>query len=279
MRAPAISVLLCVYNPDREQLCQAVDSIIGQTYIDWEMVLYDDGSDKKYAAEIYQISCKDVRIRYIRNEDHHSLAYGLNESLKLAMGKYIARMDADDISYPERFAKQLAFLSRNPQYMWVGSNIAVIDEKGNVWGERHYPAMPESRDFLRYSPYAHPSIMFRRKAFAKYGKYKSGERACRGEDYELLMRFYALGGKGFNLQEPLLQYRETKKSYRKRTLYFQLQEVRIRFQGFRRLGLLTPKTFIYVIKPIIVWMLPDKAVYAIRKKQGQFGRSACETIQ
>ena len=276
---PEISVLLCAYNPGREELCKAVESIISQTFGGWEMILYDDGSDENQAAAICEVSHLDARIRYIRNEVHHSLAYGLNESLKMAEGEFIARMDADDISSPERFQKQLAFLKNHPQYMWVGSNIAMIDKEGEAWGERRYPMVPENRDFLKYSPYAHPSIMFRRKLFLAYGGYGSGENACRGEDYELLMRFHASGKQGFNLQEPLLKYRETWQSYKRRKLYFQLQEVGIRFQGFRRLGILKPRTFIYVIKPIIVWLMPGRIKLALRKRKEQLGRAACEPVQ
>lgn len=77
---PRISVLLCVHNPDKKELYQAVQSVIVQTFEDWEMILYDDGSDEAYEVFIYEISCLDARIRYVRNPVHHSLAYGLNQS-------------------------------------------------------------------------------------------------------------------------------------------------------------------------------------------------------
>lgn len=272
-----ISVLLCVYNPDREQLYRAVESIVRQTCTDWEMIVYDDGSDAACASMIEEIARLDGRIRYVRNEMHHSLAYGLNASLQLAAGEYIARMDADDISEPERLQKQLWFLEHNPQYMWVGSNIAVIDEDGIQWDERNYPAMPQKEDFLKYSPYAHPTVMIRRCELLQCGGYGRGEKACRGEDYELLMRLHAAGRQGYNLQECLLQYRETEQSYSRRKLRFQVQEVGIRFRGFREMGVFTPKTCIYVIKPILVWLIPGKIKHALRKRQSQFGRTAVES--
>ena len=82
MEKPKISVLLCVYNPDKKQLYEAVKSIVGQTYTDWEMILYDDGSEEPCKEWIYQMSYLDSRIRYVRNENHYSLAHGLNESIK-----------------------------------------------------------------------------------------------------------------------------------------------------------------------------------------------------
>lgn len=273
-----ISVLLCVYNPDGKQLRLAVKSIIGQTCTDWEMIIYDDGSDRAYMDEIWALSNLDGRIRYVRNDMHHSLAYGLNESAKLASGKYIARMDADDISEPERLQKQLWFLDHHPQYMWVGSNITVIDDNEKQWGKRIYPAVPKKEDFLKYSPYAHPAVMIRRHELLKYGGYDSGEKACRGEDYELLMRLHAVGEQGYNLQECLLRYRETERSYRRRKLRFQIQEVKIRFAGFRKMGILTPKRSFYVIKPVIVWLVPGKIQLALRKRQGLSGRMAVESV-
>ena len=265
---PGISVLLCVHNPDKKELYQAVQSVIVQTFEDWEMILYDDGSDEAYEVFIYEISCLDARIRYVRNPVHHSLAYGLNQSLKIAAGEYAARMDADDISAPERFCRQLAFLESHRRYLWVGSNIALINAQGEIWGERHYPATPENRDFLKYSPYAHPAVMFRRKELLEFGGYFKGESACRGEDYELFMRLHGAGARGFNLQEILLHYRETESSYGRRKLRFQLQEAGIRFTGFRRMGIVTPKVFVYVIKPVVVWMAPKKMKLAIHKRLG-----------
>lgn len=267
MRAPQISVLLCAYNPDKEQLQLAVKSIINQSFTDWEMILYDDGSEQEYQDLIYNISCMDDRIRYVRNEEHHSLAYGLNYSIKLARGKYIARMDADDISKPQRFQRQIQFLEEHTEYMWVGSNITVIDEEGKKQREITYPVVPNNRDFLKYSPYAHPSVMVRKEPLISHGGYGKGEKPCRSEDYELFMRLHAKGEQGANIQEILLDYRESEYSYARRKFYFQLQEVMVRIEGFFRLGILTPGSFVYIIKPIVVWMIPNKLLYAIKKER------------
>ena len=266
MGEPLVSVLLCVYNPNKEQFREAVNSIIGQTFKHWEMILYDDGSDKEYKNFIHEVSCLDERIQYLRNESHHSLAYGLNESMKLAKGKYLARMDADDISHPRRFEKQFQFLEEHTLFMWVGSNISLIDAKGKNWGERQYPKVPREKDFLKYSPYAHPSIMIRREKLLYYGGYKTGQHPYRSEDYELFMRLHAAGEQGFNLQEKLLSYREYEEAYQKRTFRFQYQEMLVRLQGFFRLKLLNPITFCYVVKPLIVWAIPNKFIYALKHK-------------
>lgn len=266
MEEPLISVLLCVYNPDKEQFKEAVKSIIHQTFTEWEMILYDDGSDQEYKDDIYEISCLDNRIRYMRNDKHNYLAYGLNEAMKLARGKYLARMDADDISHPKRFEKQFKFLEEHSLFMWVGSNISLIDANGDNWGERHYSKSPTVEAFLKYSPYAHPTIMIHREKLLHYGGYKTGQHPYRSEDYELFMRLHAAGEQGFNLQENLLSYREYEEAYKKRTFQFQIQEVFVRAEGFYRLKILNPFTFLYVCKPLVVWLIPNKIIYALKKK-------------
>ena len=265
MKKPKISVLLCAYNPDKKQLQQAVESIVEQSFGDWEMILYDDGSDSAYIESISQIAAMDQRICYIRNSNHHSLAYGLNESMKRAKGEYLARMDADDISHPMRFEKQYTFLEEHDEYMWVGSNISTMDNAGYIWGERHYSAVPSGKEFLDYSPYAHPSVMIRKEALLRYGGYRIEKNPNRAEDYELFMRLHAAGERGFNIQENLLDYRESLEGYKKRTLYYYIQEMLVRFEGFRSLGILKPGTFIYVLKPLAVWLLPNRWIYAIKR--------------
>lgn len=268
MREPLISVILCVYNPQKEQLLQAVESMIHQTFTDWEMILYDDGSEESFDTMIREAAAKDRRIRHIRNIAHHSLAYGLNESIKLAAGSYIARMDGDDISYPTRLQKEYEFLEENPNYDFVGCNIVLIGETGEEWGIRTYPEIPQKKDFLRYSPYAHPSVLFRRLPLVEHGAYEKGENACRGEDYELFMRFHSEGVCGYNLQEPLLFYRESEASYKKRKLKYQLQEVTIRFRGFRKLKIKGPEKLFYLIKPLLTWLIPNRFLIAWKRRKG-----------
>src|SRR5699024_3199279 len=106
-----ITVIMGVYNPKQpEYLLQAVQSIIGQTFQDWEMLIYDDGSDKEYIPVIRKAAELDPRIRLIRCEKNHGLAYALNQCIKQAKGQYIARMDDDDISKPGRLEKIYDFL-------------------------------------------------------------------------------------------------------------------------------------------------------------------------
>ena len=115
-----VSVIMGTYDPDCGKLKKSVESIIAQTYENWELLLYDDGSKKEKAEKIRMISRMDPRIKYIRNNRNKGLAYALNVCISRAEGEYIARMDDDDEAFPERFEKQIAFLETNPQYSWAG---------------------------------------------------------------------------------------------------------------------------------------------------------------
>lgn len=252
-KPPKISVLMSVYNPRNVgQLMRAVSSMIRQTMQDWEMLLYDDGTEEAYANEIRIAAGMDQRIRLLRGDRNRGLAYAMNYCLKKAHGIYVARMDADDISCPTRLEKMYEFLENHPEYQWVGSNINLIDEHGK-WGNRMFPVCPTARDFLKYSPYAHPSVMFQKKVLIENGGYHVMRR---GEDYELFMRLHAGGYQGYNLQEELFCYREDRETYRHRTVKSQLEEVKIRFHGFQSLRILRPGTMWYVVKPMFVALMP-----------------------
>lgn len=240
-------------------------SMILQSMEEWELLLYDDGSDTEQERFIYEMSYMDRRIRYFRSNRHHGLAYGLNKLINCTSGTYIARMDGDDVSHPERLKKQCVYLENHLHYAWVGSNARLIDAQGRVWGKRRMPKVPENRDFLKYSPYIHPSVVFRAKVL-KENPYKSTE-ALRGEDYELFMRLHAKGWQGCNLQEELLSYRETAAAYKRRKFCCQMQELRIRRQGFGMLNIKSPWKWFYIVKPVIVWMLPARFLLFHRKRR------------
>lgn len=257
-----ISVLMSVYNPPNEGiLIRAVRSVINQTFQEWELIFYNDGSVKVYEPVIRKAAAMDQRIRYIQGAKNKGLGHALNTGLALARGKYIARMDSDDISKPERLWKLYDFLEKHPQYQWVGSNTELIDSDGR-WGSRKMPEIPSVKDFLAYSPYIHPSVMFRREVLLNCGGYKETRR---GEDYELFMRLHAQGMQGYNLQEELFQYREDAVTYSHRKYRYQVEEVGIRFQGFKKLGILNPLTVPYALKPLVVGIMPYGLLAGMKK--------------
>lgn len=262
--APEISVLMSVYNPaDREIFLEAVKSVISQSFTDWEMILYDDGSDEDKKELIKEAAALDPRIIYVDGKENRGLGYAINASLGRSAGKYIARMDCDDISKPERFTRQHEFLEKNSGYAWVGTNAELIDSCGR-WAVWRMVKEPGKTDFLKFSPFIHPSVMFRRQILEECGGYTQDNK--RAEDYELFMRLYAEGYKGYNLQEVLFCYRENTESYRRRKFSFQLNEVKVRIKGFKSLGLLNARNFLFAVKPFFVGLIPNKLLSGIKRR-------------
>ncbi len=265
---PEISIIMGVFNPDKTHLFCALASILRQTFGRWELLLYDDGSEKAAVRYIRGAASQDRRIVYIRSAENRGLAYALNACLERASGRYIARMDGDDISRRSRLEEQYAFLRAHPQFQWAGSNAELFDTQG-VWGYQKMPEVPTKRDFLFNSPYIHPSVLFRREVLVENGGYSVASRDRQLEDYELFMRLHARGYRGCNLQKPLLRYREDYASHRKRTYRRRIREMRLRRRGFAALGILRGRTLPYVFKPLLVGAIPAPVHHYIRRRKYQ----------
>ena len=259
-----ISIIMGTYNPKKEYLHKAVDSIINQSYKNWEFIIYDDGSDKEHAEYIDEISLRDLRIQVIHGEKNHGLAYGLNQCLKAARGTYLARMDDDDVSKEDRLEKQMEFLIEHPEYQWVSSNCYMFEDD-EIWGIDRYPEQPGNEDFLAHSAYVHPATMFRKKVLDEMKGYCVSDDTMRSEDYELFMRLHEAGYRGYNFQDPLFYYREDKDGFKKKKFCYRYREMKIRWKGFRALGILSLITLPYVVKPLIVGMIPLKLLRNIRR--------------
>lgn len=199
-----VSVVMPVYNGER-YLRQALESILKQTFTDFEFVIIEDGSTDNTCAILE--SYDDSRIVIVRNQKNIGFTRSLNKGLSLAQGEYVARMDADDISLPQRFTKQVAFLREHPEIGILGCNCLDIDSKGRYAGLR---VMPDSNLQIRWAsllenPFAHPAVMMRRDVITRNGL-AYDESFETTQDYELWSRVlkYTRGG---NLSEPLVQYR------------------------------------------------------------------------
>lgn len=159
MTEPRITVLMPVYNGER-YLCDAIQSILSQTLGDFEFLIINDGSTDR-SVEIIN-SYRDPRIRLIHNDQNMQLIATLNKGLDMAQGEYIARMDSDDISLPERLENQVAFLDAHPEVGICGTWIRTFgNKKGSVWNYPTDDATIRSR-FIFESVIAHPSVMIRK---------------------------------------------------------------------------------------------------------------------
>ncbi|WP_052746042.1 glycosyltransferase family 2 protein [Sulfurovum lithotrophicum] len=199
MNTPMISVVMPVYNGEK-YLNEAIDSILHQTYTDFEFIILNDGSTDR--TEEIILSYDDPRIVYVKNEENLQIVKTLNKGIALAKGKYIARMDADDISLPERFKKQVEFMEENPDIDVCGTWVKTIGYNVEQW---QYPVGHEQiKSYLLFdSALAHPSVIFRSTVFEHINYEEAYNKA---EDYALwveLSKEHTL----HNLPLYLLQYR------------------------------------------------------------------------
>ena len=269
-RRPMVSVIMGVYNQlDSLALLTAVRSILNQTFQDFEFIIWDDGSDENTKGYLKNLPELDERIILASGKENRGLAFSLNECIKLARGKYIARMDADDISYPRRLEREVQFLQDHEEYSWVGCNAELFDESG-VWGVRKMPEFPSKDDYLKFSPYIHPSVMYRASIFDKSEGYQVSEDTLRCEDYEIFMRLMANGFKGANIQEVLFEYRENDDSYKRRCLKCRFREAKCRYKNFKSLGILFPKGWIFVLRPLVGFLVPNHLISYLKHRESGF---------
>lgn len=198
-----VSVIMSVYNCE-EFLGEAVSSILGQTFRDFEFIIVDDGSTDR-SLEVLR-SFDDDRIRIIENESNIGLTRSLNIGLSGARGEYIARMDADDISLSERLSRQVSFLDAHPEVGLAGCTTRSIDRDGKIVRQLGHPE--SDYDIKRFlyinNRFVHSSVMIRRSVLDKYGGYN--ERLKMAQDYELFLRL-SPHTKFANLSEPLHLWR------------------------------------------------------------------------
>lgn len=215
--APTVSVVLPVYNSE-PYLAEAIESVLGQTFGDFELIAVYDASTDDSRRRLEEIARRDSRVCVVDGQNR-GLVDALNLGLSRARGEFMARMDSDDVSLPNRFARQVEYLRAHPEIAVVGSTITLIDSAGTVIREIDYPLTSTEVDrFLIETgcALAHPTVMARRDAILVVGGYR--DLFQHGEDYDLWLRMaerYSLA----NLPQRLLRYRhhDTKGSLRHAT--------------------------------------------------------------
>lgn len=260
-----ISVLMAVYNAEKT-IDSAIESILNQTYQNWQFIICDDCStDGTYAKLLYYKKSYPDKFIIIQNEKNSKLAFSLNHCLKYADGEYIARMDGDDISLPERFEKQVEFLNNHPKIAVVGTSMTRFDENGD-FGEIKSYQNPDKFILKTSVPYFHATIMMRREAMEKIGGYTIAKRTERGQDLDLWFKFYANGFEGDNLSESLYKVREDRDAIKRRKLKYDICFVKTRLVGFRLLKF-PFRWKIYAIKPVLSHFIPYKLKVKRRDRQ------------
>jgi|Deesub1362A_J573_1020465.scaffolds.fasta_scaffold00600_5 glycosyltransferase involved in cell wall biosynthesis len=207
MKNPTVSVIMSVYNGEK-YLRQAIESILNQTFSDFEFIIVDDGSTDKTPEILKDYAKKDLRLKIVKNRKRIGLTKSLNEAIKQAKGKYIARQDADDISLPERLEKQITFLEKNPSYGAVGTSAAIIDKNGRIIKKAMVPkSWLVIKQILKFGNcFVHGSMMFKKQDYIKAGGYRTPFALA--QDFDLWLRMSKIK-KMKNLRECLYLWRKT----------------------------------------------------------------------
>jgi len=250
---PKISVIMSVYN-GMPYLIEAVNSILNQTYTNFEFIIVNDASlDTSWD---YLIGLKDKRIKLIKNKKNLGLTVSLNKALKITKGDYIARMDADDISLTNRLEVQLKYLLDHPQIALCGCWAELIDEKGDKIGAKRYPIQPEKikSTLLHYPCIIHPTFFARREFYAELKGYDP--KFDFAEDYELLMRAKNKFQMA-NINKTLLKWRLWGKRRSRQDMHFMDKiDLKIKLESIKRDGIIPTVLLLIVTKFFMTFIIP-----------------------
>jgi len=208
LRSPVVSVVMPVYNCER-YVAKAVESILAQTFADFEFLIIDDGSSDESPAIMRRYQELDSRIRFSqRPHENGNYVTALNHLIEMARGEFIARMDADDISSPERFDRQVAYLRAHPKVVAVSSRILCVDNElcpiREMCTEETHERIDEAHMRAEPGQMSHPAAMIRTDAIRRVNGYRADY--CSAEDFDLWLRLAEIGSLA-NLPEVLLTWR------------------------------------------------------------------------
>lgn len=184
---PRVSVLMPAYNAER-YVSEAIESMLDQSFPDFELVVVDDGSTDGTGEIVERFADRDPRVRLVRCEENGGIARALNRGLDAARGEYIVRMDSDDWSYPYRLERQVAFMDANPEVDVSGSAIEVCDRALRPLNVRRYRTTDQElrERVFHYSPFAHPAVIYRTEAARAIGGYNPA--LSDADDYDFFLR-------------------------------------------------------------------------------------------
>jgi glycosyltransferase involved in cell wall biosynthesis len=264
-RQPLVSVIMPAYNAT-EYMAEAIQSILDQTYERIELIVVNDQStDATYQLAKKYVSLYPKKVKVVSTPQQTNAAGNgaMNYGLKFAKGEYVARMDADDVAFPERISKQVAYLESHPDVIVLGSQAVVVDSEGIKTGVKEMPVTHEEiyEQYGVFHPLIHPTVMYRRSALPNRNQiYKL--KFDVNDDYYTFFSLLRVG-KFHNLNEPLLYYRIHGKnlSLNQPKSKF-LNSVRIRFHAMREFDYkMSLRAWVLMIMQLAVILpMPEKAI-------------------
>ena len=266
---PKVSVIMGIYNC-ADTLSEAINSIVNQTFKNWELIMCDDGSSDRTLEIALMYANKYDNIKVYENAKNMGLNYTLNQCLKYVQGEYIARMDGDDFSIYDRFEKEVDFLDHHPEYAIVSTAMIYFDDRGD-FGIGNQKGEPELKDFSRGTPFAHAASMVRKEAYEKVEGYTVSKKYLRVEDWHLWIKMYSKGYKGYNLSEALYKMRDDREATNRRKFKYRFNEMRV--SAFALKSLRLPYWhYIYILRSPFIGLLPKSFYEMLHKKKVKYAK-------
>ena len=254
-----ISVIMGIYNC-APTLVEALDSLMAQTYQGFMVIMCDDGSgDDTYQVAQQYAEQFPGRFVLIKNEQNMGLNYTLNHCLEYADTEFVARMDGDDISMPTRFEKEVNFLDEHPEYAIVSTPMVYFDEQGE-FGRGTGGGESTKRSLIYGTAFCHAPCMVRREAYQAVGGYTVNSKLLRYEDYNLWMKMFAQGYRGYMLSECLYAMRDDRTATHRRTLRSRFNGIYAHYLAHKTLHLPWRKFAVFSVTNIAKGLMPN-AVY------------------
>ena len=263
MNPVKVSVIMGVYN-DEKFVTDAIQSILNQTYTNFEFIICDDCSKDSSPNVIETFAQKDPRIVILHNSTNQGLATSLNNCIAVANGEYIARMDSDDVALPIRLQEEVSFLDSHPEYAVVGAQVEYINNNSEPYRTSNFATDISTTDVIHRVSVVHPTTMIRKSVIDEVHGYTVNKMTRRAEDYDLWCKIVEKGYALHNLDKILLKYREDTVSFKKRKYEYRIDEFNIKNYWRKRMHY-SIIHFPYAFKPLIIGLIPKFIIFKMRK--------------
>ena len=263
---PKLSIIMGIYtSKNKDVVREAIQSIKDQTFTEWEFVICDDGSPDDTWNFLNDEYGNDPRFVLIRNRQNSGLRVALNFCLSVAKADYVVRQDADDYSRNDRLEILYSYVSNHPDVDVVGTAMVSFDETGEFGIVHPRKEDPVKRDFLHGSVVAHATTIMKKTSLDAVNGYRVSWETTRCEDTDLYMRMCANGAKFHNIDDGLYYVRQDRAAYARKKYINRIKETVVKYKGFKQLKM-PLWAYIYVVRPLIVGLIPQQLLRIIKKK-------------
>lgn len=263
MEEKLVSVIMPMYNPKENELRLSIESILNQTYKNFELIIIDDCSINGSVNIVKEYMKDNDKIILLHNEKNSGIEITLNTGILNSKSDYIVRMDSDDIAYPNRIETEMNFLIKHPEYDFIGSRVDFFNDNDGIFRTTSFFGEVKKEDFLKGTPFIHPTMILKKSALVKVGYYPISYRT---EDYLLQMKLIANGFRGYIIEDICLKYRQDENNINRLNKKQRINEMKVKIKGFRMMKIKWYQ-YIWVLKPFLAMITPKRLIQMYQKKK------------